>query len=95
LFPARFAVYAYIRITDAEGDYTFRLEYVRSATLEIIESVELGVIRATDRLRYYDAVVPMTLNIPEPGAYELRVIGNGGQLGFTRLEVLAPSQQGG
>jgi hypothetical protein len=89
-FPARTAAYVYLKITDAEGDYLLRLEYVHGATGETIDSVDIGVIRAVDRLRYYDAVVPATLNIPEPGRYEIRLLANGRYIGTAKLEVLAP-----
>jgi hypothetical protein len=88
-FPTERPLSVYVKITDAEGAYTLRLVYREGATQRVIDSLELGTIHAVDRLRYYDAVLPIILSISGVGTYFLGLTANGEYLGETRLEILA------
>ena len=93
-FPVvqRFGIY--VKLTDAQGLYQLRLDYVKRDTNTVIESIEIGGIQIDDRLGSSDVVFSIATGIPDNGAYEFRLYANGSFLTHVDFsaELLAPTE---
>jgi len=66
-------VTVYVRLTDAEGHYRFKLKYVQTATGQALAEIE-GEAEIKDRLGVADFYVTTPpLAFPTPGRYEIQV----------------------
>lgn len=73
-FPTNYRPAAlYVRLTDAEGAYKARIEYVQVASQKILATIEASV-EVTDRLMPAEFSVPLPpIPIPSAGEYEFRL----------------------
>src|SRR5438128_1909721 len=80
-FPAVHPLTLYARLTDAEGSYTLKIEYVRLAADEVLVEIETKTSPIADRLGAYELVLQFVVEILEPGSYELRLFAQDTYLG--------------
>jgi hypothetical protein len=82
---------AYVRLTDAEGKYDFRMDYVQVKTDKRLGHAEIPAVSIPDRLKAHELVMEFPpIKIPKPGDYEFRLWANNRYLGrakFTAVEV--------
>ena len=90
-FPTQhYPVVLYARLTDAEGQYAFRLEYVRVETDELLMSTDIPPVNLPDRLKIHELVFePPPIPLTAPGEYEFRLWANSRYIG--RAKFLAAS----
>ncbi len=79
--PTTKVVAVYAKVTDAEGAYTFRLDYVRVSSDRVVERIEFRPDPIVDRLRYYELVFTLPVSIEDAGLYEFRLYANDAYLG--------------
>ena len=93
-FPAgqRFGIY--VRLTDAEGPYGMRLDYVDLSADRVLERLEFGPLVAPDRLRPSEVVLSITAPIPTAGAYEFRLYADGSWLARLPFETEVRAVEG-
>lgn len=86
-FPAvhtSLAVFA--RLIDAEGEYSFRIDYVQVKEDKLLVRAEIPGVTIPDRLKIHDLVIePPGIQLPEPGEYEFRLFANDRYLGRTKF----------
>ena len=81
----------YVRLTDAEGEYEFKLEMVR---LEDEKAVGEGRVQATigDRMGSHELIFNLgNLVFERPGRYEFRLFGNQKYIGRAVFRVVQKS----
>jgi len=67
----------YTRLTDAEGQYNFRMDYVQVKTDKLLGRADMPPIDVTDRLKINELVMQFPpIDIPEQGEYEFRLWAN-------------------
>lgn len=87
-FPTQHPASVYFKITDAEGRYSVRIRYVRTATGEILANSE-GEVTILDRLVSSDYLVSFgAIPVPEAGRYEFQIWANGMFLGTTFVDTV-------
>lgn len=91
-FPCiHYLLNVYVKFTDAEGLYQFKLELVDLITNEVVGFGETPEVNLPDKLQSYD--LPFTLrgiNFKHPGKYEFRIYANKhlfGQKFFTVAQI--------
>jgi hypothetical protein len=91
-FPAthrRLSVY--VRLTDAEGQYQLRMDYVQIKTDKLLGHAEIPAVSLPDRLKTHELVMEFPpIKIPEAGDYEFRLWANNRYIGrarFTAIEI--------
>ncbi len=97
-FPAVHQLSIYLKITDAQGPYRFRVDYVDIAADHILDSQEIGELTVPDRLQSGDIVVNIAVPIPTPGPYEFRFYANGfylSRVAFRAIPLADPAQTEG
>lgn len=86
-FPAGRPMSLYIRLTDAEGHYPMRIDFVHADKDALIARVE-GAIDSVDRTITLDAHYEFPpLPLPEPGRYEFRIYASDMYLGSAAIAV--------
>ena len=72
----------YFKITDAQGRYKFKVEYVQVSTGTKLAGAESNVVVIDNRLQVRDFILSTPpLSIPEAGQYEFRLYANDMYLG--------------
>jgi hypothetical protein len=94
-FPGSVSVTLFVRFTDAEGTYRFRIEFVRVSTNQVLGMVEVEAAPILDQLQTQQIILPMGLGVDEPGSYEVRLLANWAYLGRAPLEVTTAQASGG
>jgi len=94
-FPSQRPLTIYVRLTDAEGFYSFKLKYVQAGTGQTLAEVE-GEAVIRDRLGASDFYVTTPpLVIPAVGRYEIQVWFNDVFVGSTFLDAVSPGDLAG
>jgi hypothetical protein len=84
--PALITGAIYAQLTDAEGHYRFRIDFVHATTERRIGSASVDQpLHLTDRLGFYELAVRMPIPVAEPGTYEFRLYANDAYIGRTVL----------
>ena len=91
-FPVRHrSLSVYVRVTDAEGQYEFRMDYVQVKTDKLLGTGKILAVPITDRLKAHELIMEFPpIEIPEAGDYEFRLWANGRYIGrakFAAVEV--------
>lgn len=87
-FPTARAVSLYLKLTDAEGYYPFRVDLVNADVDELLIQVE-GEINVTDRTASFDTLVPLPqVVLPRAGRYEFRFYASDMYLGAASLNAV-------
>lgn len=96
-FPTRLPrVSIYAKITDAQGEYQFRLALVRLDSNEEIGSNTTPPVSIPDRLAPYDLVFELhDLVLPAEGRYEFRLYADDQFVGQKSFEVMRVPSEGG
>ncbi len=97
-FPAAQQLSLYLKLTDAEGPYRFRLDYVDIAADRVLDRQEIGEVTVPDRLQPGEIVVNIAVPIPNAGLYEFRFYANGfylARVAFRAVQADDPSQTEG
>ena len=72
----------YFKITDAQGKYKFKVEYVQVSTGTKLAEAVSNVVVIDDRLKVRDFILSFPpLSIPDAGQYEFRLYANDMYLG--------------
>ncbi len=72
--PATRPVSVYVKMTDAEGPYAFRLDFVHMPTDRTLSQLDYSADLMVDRLRYYQLVFTFpSVTMDEVGLYEFRL----------------------
>ena len=89
-FPAQHpSLSVYARLTDAEGQYSFRMDYVQVKNDQLIGKGEVPSITITDRLKVQELVMQFPpIAIPEPGEYEFRLWANDRYIGRVKFTAI-------
>ncbi len=93
-FPSFHQMGIYLKITDAEGSYRFRVDYVDVSRDQILDRRDIGPAEITDRLSPGEIVVKIGVPIPEPGTYEFRFYANDFYLARTAFRASLVADQG-
>jgi hypothetical protein len=81
----------YARMTDAEGEYIFRVDLVYSNENKLIGRLETEALRVGNRLGFVElALNTPPLLFPAHGRYEFQLFGNDVYLGHVTLDVQQP-----
>jgi len=78
-FPTSRCLSIYFRLSDAQGNYRFKVQYAQVATDKILAEVETrDVVTIKSRLDTVDSLIssPQALLVPEEGQYEFRLYAN-------------------
>ena len=90
-FPIQQQLAIYFRITDAQGQYVFRVDYVYVDSDQILAKAVGSPVTIQDRLLTPDFVLPVAIApIPGAGRYEFRLYANDafiGQIGFVASQI--------
>ena len=85
----------YARVTDAEGQYTFRLDLVRLEDEQTIGRIDLPFALG-DRTASHDLIFPIdAMRFERPGAYEFQLFADLRYIGAMRLNVIQVNQPEG
>lgn len=87
-FPTQRPLSLYWKVTDAVGEYDFKLLVVHANKDDVIAELE-ATLTATDRLEASDHIVALPpIQFPEEGRYEFRVFMDGAYLGCSVLDAM-------
>jgi len=87
-FPSKRPMSLYVKMSDAAGEYPFKVELVRLNSDEIIATAE-GKINAVSRTEYVDFLINFPpLIFSGPGRYEFRVLTSDMFVGSTFLDAV-------
>ena len=77
-FPAKHSsLSVYARLTDAGGQYKFRMDYVQVKTDNLLVHADIPPVDITDRLKTHELIMQFPpIDIPVRGEYELRLWAN-------------------
>ena len=75
-FPVFHQTAIYLKVTDAEGAYRFRVDYVAVTRDQVLDRRDIGPAEFADRLSPGEIIVKIGVPIPEPGMYEFRFYAN-------------------
>ena len=86
-FPTQHAPCSlYVKLIDCEGDYEFRIEFVRVSTQELLVECN-GNAHPKTRHEYTEFSIPCPpLPLPDPGEYEFRLWMNNKFIGNVRIK---------
>ena len=87
-FPAFYPLTIYVKLTDAEGVYRFRLDYVRIGAERALDSHEMEPTTISDRLASYELITRAALSIPGPATFEVRIYANARYLARATFEAV-------
>ena len=86
--PVSMAMALYVRLTDGEGMYVFKVDIVHLQTDKKIASATLPGIESTDRLRPMEVVILIPrIDFGEAGKYEFQIYANDVFLGHSSVDV--------
>ncbi len=89
---ARVAVYA--RVTDAEGEYAFKLELVKLKDLQIVGTQTAPPVKIQDRMAVYELAFFMhNTTFGAAGPYEFRLYADGNFVGNHSFVVVVPAKK--
>jgi hypothetical protein len=95
VFPSAHRFSVYVKLTDAQGSYRVRLDFVDISGDQVIERLEFGPIDVLDRLVPAELAIAIGATVPAPGAYEFRLFTNDAYLGRAPFEAVRVDPQGG
>ncbi len=80
----------YFKLSDAEGNYQFKIQYVQVETDNILAEVETSVLNIKSRLDIRDFLFtyPALLLFPVAGPYEFRLYANNMFLGHITINAI-------
>jgi len=79
-------VWLYIRLTDAEGKYRFKVKLVYLDADTPIMEAETAEVTAADRLAYGELVIPIpAIPLQKEGTYEFQIFANDVYIGRTTM----------
>ena len=85
----------YFKLSDAEGNYQFKVQYAQVETGNILAEAETDVLIIKSRLDIRDFLItyPAPLPIPEAGQYEFRLFANNIFLGHITIDAAMPRER--
>lgn len=95
-FPTSRWLSIYFRLTDAQGEYRFKVQYAQVNTGNILAEAETRqALTIESRLDTFDSLIsfPMALSIPEAGQYEFRLYANDMFLGRIAINAVPRERQ--
>lgn len=91
-FPTKRPMSIYIKLADAQGDYTIEIRYIQTNSGEILAKAE-GRLEAPNKPTTVDMFTNFrVLPIPAPGPYEFQVWTNGIFLGQTIINTMTMAE---
>ncbi len=76
VFPTLQRMFLYVQMTDAQGVYIFRIDFVDVDRDHVRGTATVNPIEVPNRLDPFDFVFPLTIEISGPGLYEFRLYAN-------------------
>lgn len=93
--PFKRQLWIYLRLTDAEGRYRFRIELVHLETEKPIFGVETNEVEAKNRLGFHEIVVELPpVPLPDQGTYEFQIYANDVYIGRILLKAELVKSEG-
>ena len=97
-FPTSRWLSVYFKLSDAQGNYRFKVQYAQVETDKILaeaETKDLQIIKS--RLDTFDSLIgfPVALPIPEVGQYEFRLYANNMFLGRIAINAVPRDKREG
>ena len=90
-----FKPWAYVVLTDLNGEYNFVLRYVDLKDNRLLMQSPTYRIRSADPLRNLDWAIEIpNLPLPHPGVYALDLYGNDQPIGSIRIPLILKSEVG-
>lgn len=84
----------YVRLTDAEGQYQFRMDYVQIKTDKLLGRAEISTISIADRLKTHELVMEFPpIEIPDQGDYEFRLWANNRYIGRAKFTAIVAKEK--
>lgn len=94
-FPTVVNASIFARLTDAEGKYWFRIEFVNLDQDKTIVSLPTDELQAADQLGFVELVIHVQgLPIPSAGKYEFQLWGNNVYLGRSTMQAAQVKVEG-
>ena len=88
-FPS---LYVYAKMTEAQGEYAFRLDIVRRDTMSTIAEAQLPSVVVEDPMANADLIMQLGgLTFAEAGHYDFRLSANGRFVDSKSLQILLKS----
>lgn len=80
--------WVYARLTDAEGDYTFKLRFIYLDEEQLLAEITTIKVHAPDRLGFLDLTLPLPplFPVPKPGRYEFQLYAEEVYIGRTTIQ---------
>lgn len=96
-FPTKHSrLWVYVRVTDAQGEYNFRLDFVNLKDGTILEQGFVKNVQIKNRMNAHEIVFQISpLPLPEEGRYEFRLYANGVFIDNQSLVAVALREQKG
>ena len=96
-FPAQVQGFSfYARLTDVEGNYTFRIDVTDLEFDKVILSIDSSEALTPENVRYMDLVLTMPpVKFPRPGNYEFQLYANRVYIGREVVIVRKLEERGG
>jgi hypothetical protein len=88
-FPAHQRMAIYARLTDGQGLYRFKLDFVDVGHDRLLGEFESEPIEIPDRLRPFEVALPFLIDIEAPGLYEFRLYANDAYIGSIAFNAIA------
>ena len=84
--PFATPIWLYLRLTDMEGKYRFKIKLIHLDADTPIMEAETNEINAEDRLKYGELVVPIpAIPLEREGTYEFQIFANDVYIGRTTM----------
>lgn len=94
-FPTKRTMAVYAKLTDAQGRYVFRLQFVGIERDQVLGEVQSEVIEIADRLEPFQFALPITVGVERPGLYEFRLFANDTYIGRVPFWAAQITSEGG
>lgn len=96
-FPTSRWLSVYFKLSDAQGDYRFKVQYAQVKTDNILAEAETNALNIKSRLDIRDFLItyPVRLLMPEAGQYEFRLYANNMFLGRIAINAVLREKREG
>lgn len=91
--PVPVSMALYVRLTDGEGTYVFRVDAVHLPSDKKVASATLPGLESTDRLKPMEVVIEIPrIDFAESGKYEFQFYGNEVFLGHASVDIVVEGE---
>ena len=94
-FPTKRTMAVYAKLTDAQGKYIFRLQFIDIDRDQVLGEVQSEPIEISSRLEPFQFALPITVGAEHPGLYEFRLYANDTYIGRVPFWAAQITSEGG